>query len=164
MSFSVRRLTADDAASYRDIRLESLRTEPFSFGRTFEEDAALPPEKWSERLSSRGTFGVFLDAGLVGIATLAGEDGMKVKHRAHLYGVYLKPEARGTGASDLLLRAVIEEAGKKYLQLHLVVAANVPRSIRFYERLGFVRYGTDPRGLLSEGQYIDDYLMVLRLD
>ncbi len=163
MSFSVRRLTTDDVAAYRDIRLEGLRTET-GFGRTFEEDAALPPEKWSGRLSSQGTFGVFLDGALVGIATIDREEGAKVDHRGHLYGVYVRPECRGTAAATMLMDAALAAAREQVDFLYLQVAQSNLRAVRFYERMGFTIYGRDPGGLNVGGTILADYLMMLRFD
>ena len=109
-------------------------------------------------------FGLFEAGVLVGVAGFYREGMRNTKHRGHLIGVYLTPSARGRGGSDLLIAAVIAEARNHVLQLHLAVTQSNLAARRLYERHGFAIYGEDPRGLLIDGVYYDDYLMVLRLD
>ena len=164
MNWTSRRLGTDDALTYRDIRLEALQTEPASFGSDFAREAGRSEAEWADQLSRNFTFGVFAHNELLGIATFFPEGMEKVRHRAHLVGVYVKPEARGKGASRVLFETLIESARREVVQLHLVVTTHNERARRFYEHFGFAIYGTDPRGLKVDGRYYDDYLMVLRLD
>ena len=164
MNWTTRRLGADDALSYRDIRLEGLKTEPASFGSDYAREAGRTEAEWASQLDTNFTFGVFEGSDLVGIATFVPERMEKVKHRAHVVGVYVKERARGQGASRALFERLIEGARREVVQLHLVVTMHNERARRFYEHFGFTIYGTDPRGLHVEGRYYDDYLMVLRLD
>ena len=165
MTFAVRRLTAADAAAYRDIRLEALANEPTSFGSDVPREQALAKQAWLDRIEGNPTFGVFVADELVGIATLSREPGEKNRHRANIYGVYLKQGVRGKGASRLLMEAVVTAAHEMpVLQLHLSVTTTNEAACRLYQRLGFQTYGTEPRSLRVEGRYYDEYLMVLRLD
>ncbi|MGN6461841.1 MAG: GNAT family N-acetyltransferase, partial [Pseudolabrys sp.] len=90
--------------------------------------------------------------------------GRKRQHRADIFGVYVKPKARGRGASQRLFATLIEAAREMVVQLHLTVTTRNERALTFYRRLGFEIYGTEPRSLLVDGCYYDEYLMVLRLD
>jgi ribosomal protein S18 acetylase RimI-like enzyme len=164
MSFTVRRLTPDDVAAFREIRLEGLVAEPFSFGASLAEDQKRSDSEWRERLDRNSTFGVFEAGSLVGIATYYIEAGTKTAHRGHLVGVYLRPAARGTGAVRLLFETLLAAARNDVRYLYLVVAASNARAIRFYERIGFTVYGRDPGGLMVDGVIYEDYLMMLRLD
>ncbi len=163
MTFTVRRLEAADAAAYRDIRLEALENAPAAFGSDVPRERAFAESVWRDRLAANPTFGVFEADELVGTATLARLPGEKRHHRAEILGVYVKPTARGRGASRLLLETVIGAAGEEIVQLHLCVTTHNEAARRLYERLGFQIYGTEPRSLYLEGFYYDEYLMVLRL-
>jgi RimJ/RimL family protein N-acetyltransferase len=164
VTWTTRRLGADDALSYRDIRLEGLKTEPTSFGSDHAREVGRTEVEWASQLGANFTFGVFEGTDLVGIATFVPERMEKVQHRAHVVGVYVKERARGQGASRALFKSLIESARREVVQLHLVVTTHNERARRFYEHFGFKIYGTDPRGLKVDGRYYDDYLMVLRLD
>ena len=165
MNLLVRRLMKEDAAAYRTIRLEGLEHEPAAFGSTFEEEKERPLEDTTAKMEANFTFGVFEDSRrLCGIATYYVETLTKTKHRGHVVGVYVTPSARGTGAAEALLTVLIKSARQQVLQLHLVVTHKNERARRFYERLGFQIYGSDPHGLRVGDEFYDDYLMVLRLD
>jgi ribosomal protein S18 acetylase RimI-like enzyme len=164
VTFTVRRLLTDDAAVYRAVRLEGLEHEPAAFGSTYEQEKDRPLEDTAGKMEADVTFGVFDAAGLCGIATWRAETLLKTQHRGHVNGVYVMPRARGSGAGQAMMEALIASARDKVLQLHLVVTQRNERARRFYERLGFVIYGSDPRGLRVDGEFYDDYLMVLRLD
>jgi RimJ/RimL family protein N-acetyltransferase len=163
VTFTVRRLTGADAALYRAIRLEGLQAEPSAFGATLADDTAISLEGWSKRLDSSFAFGVFDGDTLLGVAGYYVETGDKVKHRAHLVGVFLRETARGTGAADQLLAVVIATAREHVTFLYLQVTKISTRAVRFYERNGFTIYGEDPGGLFVDGTMHEDYLMMLRL-
>jgi RimJ/RimL family protein N-acetyltransferase len=164
LSFLARRLGPEDWLAYRDIRLEGLENEPAAFGSTLARETPKTQAQWAEQLGRNFTFGVFEGPDLVGVATFIPEELEKTAHRAHLLAVYLRPAARGRGASRALFEALIAEARKRVAQLHLAVTTDNAPARRLYERFGFEIYGTDPRGLRVDGRYYDDYLMVLRLD
>jgi ribosomal protein S18 acetylase RimI-like enzyme len=163
VSFIVRRLEGADAALYREIRLEGLRTDPASFGATLEDDAAVTEDGWRSRLEQNFAAGVFEGEELLGIAGFIVERGAKVKHRGHVVGVYVREAARGRGAAGPLLAAVIEAARPHVTFLYLQVTQQNTRAVRFYERAGFTIYGRDPGGLVVDGTMYEDYLMMLRL-
>jgi RimJ/RimL family protein N-acetyltransferase len=164
VSLIARRLMPADAEAYKAIRMEGLVNEPAAFGSSLAEEAEQPDGYWTDRLGKNFMFGLFEDEALLGVAGFYLEGMEKVRHRAHLIGVYLRPAARGKGAGQLLLQAVIEKARQKANQLHLAVTTDNKPARRLYERMGFVVYGTDPRGLRVGDRFYDDYLMVLRLD
>jgi ribosomal protein S18 acetylase RimI-like enzyme len=164
VTFAVRRLTASDAEAFLDIRLEGLRAEPMMFGSTLEEDAAIGGEQWQARLARNFTFGVFDGERLGGTATYTVEHGAKTMHRGHLVGVYVSPIYRGTGAARQLVAEVIASARQSVKLLYLQVTEANSRAVRFYERMGFEVYGTDPGGLMVDGTMHQDKLMMLRLD
>ena len=164
MTLSARRLLAADAEAYRAIRIEGLTHAPAAFGSSLAEEGEQPDGWWTDRLQRNHMFGLFDGETLLGVAGFYIEGMEKVRHRAHLIGVYLRPAARGKGAGQLLLQAVIEEARRQVKQLHLAVTTDNEPARRLYERMGFVVYGEDPRGLRVGEKFYDDYLMVLRLD
>ena len=164
VTFAVRRLGPSDAAAYRAVRLEALADAPTAFGSDAGRESGIPDAVWAERMVTNPNFGLFDGNELVGIVNFLRGEGVKVRHRGEVVGVYVKPKARGTGASRLLMEAVIAEVRDKVVQLHLAVTTNNTPARRLYEGLGFQVYGTEPRAILVDGRYYDKYLMVLRLD
>lgn len=163
MSFTVRQLTHVDLESLREIRLEGLRLSPEAFGSTYESEQSAPLEKYAGWLASSQIFGAFDDSPLVGIAALGPYTGPKEAHKGWLRAMYVRPSHRRTGASRLLVQAVIDAARSRVEQLHLsVVSTNTP-ALRLYQSFGFTQYGLEPRALKQNGIYHDELLMVLYL-
>ncbi|UZM98874.1 GNAT family N-acetyltransferase [Lysinibacillus sp. MHQ-1] len=90
----IRLLTAQDATSYRTLRLEGLQTNPEAFGSSFEEEKDMALELFANRLEAQGsfTFGAFDQNELCGVATLVQESKMKLKHKASIFAVYVSPK------------------------------------------------------------------------
>lgn len=166
MGLTVRRLGPDDAPAYRALRLYALKDAPKAFGEALEEAQKRPAGDWQALfLGERAFFAVFEDGALVGSANVEREQGLKQHHRGWLYGVYVMPGARGGGASDLLLNAALAHAkAAGMIQLHLGVGTYNRPAQRLYERFGFTVYGTQPRALLVDGNFIDEHHMVCFLD
>jgi RimJ/RimL family protein N-acetyltransferase len=66
--------------------------------------------------------------------------------------------------SAAIVNAVIEHAAGRVEQILLAVAAHNHRAIRFYERMGFKSFATEPRALKVGGRYVDELLMIRFLD
>lgn len=166
MDLTVRRLTGADGPACRALRLEALADTPVAFGESVEEAQSRPDADWRDLLSGdRAFFGVFEGSDLLACANFSPEPGAKARHRGWLYGVYVSPRARGTGASDLLIGAVLAYArdeGAK--QVHLGVWTENRPALRLYERFGFSTYGTLPRALFVDGRFIDEHQMVCFVD
>ncbi len=149
----LRRLTPADAADYRTVLLQGYEA-PGAFTATRAERAALPLDWWEARVSDRPdadqlVVGAFLDARLVGVAGLRRRDRERTRHKATLFGVAVRPEARGQGVARALVEAVLDHARStpslRLVQLS-VVASNA-RARRLYEACGFRAYGTEPDAL-----------------
>jgi len=89
-------------------------------------------------------------------------DREKMRHRGDIWGVYVAPDARGTGVGRRVMEHILEHARTRVLQVHLAVTATNAAAVALYDRLGFVRYGTEPRALKVNGRYLDEHLMVLQ--
>ncbi|WP_340026434.1 GNAT family protein [Paenibacillus sp. FSL K6-1096] len=166
----IRTLTPSDAESYRALRLQSLQQHPEAFLSSYESEAKLSIETTRIRLEpSDGNFtlGAFLDGDerLAGMATFFRESRPKIQHKAHVYAVYVDLVARKHGLGRALMLELIARAkaapGLEQLML-TVTSSNLPAK-RLYESLGFVRYGTEPKAMKLDGEYLDEDLMVLLL-
>ncbi len=158
----IRRLGPRDAAAFREIRLQALQDHPTAFGADHASDAQLPLAAFAQRLQDTAVFAGFADANevrMLGTAGLFRANSPKSRHIATLWGVYLRPEARGIGLARPLIDAVTAEAAKDCRSLRLSVQADNAAAIRLYQAAGFVEWARDHGALLVDGQLYDEILM-----
>ena len=161
--FTLRRLLPADAAAYRELRLESLRSDPASFGAAWEDEAAQPLDWFAARLGGGLVQGGFLPEGrLAGVAGLLVSEAVRQRHKAVLWGMFVRPEARGRGLAAGLVEALLAAAPPQVEEVRLTVMASNVAAIRLYARLGFMRFALEPRALKIDGRYHDDAWMVRR--
>jgi len=142
----VRRVTAEDAAHVRALRLEMLADAPLAFLETLDEAAARPHADFRRAIADRST-------GDEAAQFVADDSGWLVGHAAGvasrhdpattlLVAVYVTPAHRGTGLLERLVDSVAEwsrEAGRRRLVLEVITGNR--RAVRAYQRIGFVDTG-----------------------
>ncbi len=164
----IRRLTEDDVAAFRSLRLRALQEHPEAFGRSYEEAVAEPIERMAARLQSTPdgnfTLGAF-DHELVGIVAFVREQGAKMRHKGGIYSMYVARDAQGQGIGRALLEQALAEARQQpgLEQIMLTVVSTNGAARQLYESLGFKTYGVEPRALKVGEQYFDEDLMILRV-
>jgi GNAT superfamily N-acetyltransferase len=159
MEFVIRPLRPDEAEVYREIRLEALRLHPEAFVSSHDEEAARPLAFFSGRLTDNAVFGGFRGEALLGVAGFMPESGAKRAHKGHLWGMYVRAAARGTGLARALVEAVVDHARGRVEVLALTVTeGNVPAR-RLYEAVGFAAWGVEVKALRVEGTWFDDVHM-----
>jgi RimJ/RimL family protein N-acetyltransferase len=165
----VRFLGPEDFDLFWPVRLLALRESPEAFGASYEESKRLPPEEAIKRLSPEdGGFvlGAFIDGVLVGVTGCMRQQGLKGRHKAVIWGVYVVPDFRGRGVA----RAMMSKALSHCLlidgleEVTLTVVTTNESALKLYQSLGFVTYGVEPRALKVEDRYYDEALMVLKFD
>ena len=162
--FILRRLGALDAASYRELRLEGLKTHPEAFGASFDDEASKPLSWFQDRLENNMVFGGYTDDGtLVGVAGFRVPASAKSSHKGFLWGMFLKPEVRGTGLAKLLVKRVVEQAENVVEEILLTVVVSNIAAVQLYKGLGFEEYGLERRALKIGNHYHDELLMALPL-
>ena len=162
----IRKLTTPDFAEFLQIRRESLEREPNAFGSSPGEDFAQSDEQVQRLLADANTavFGAF-DPDLVGIVGLRRQTRRKTRHKADIWGMYVRPEHRGRGLARLLMEAAISYARQQdgVRMLHLAVTEKAVTAASLYEKLGFVVWGVEPAGLHVEGADLSERYMCLTL-
>ncbi|GAA4119230.1 hypothetical protein GCM10022415_19080 [Knoellia locipacati] len=135
-------VTSDNWRTYRDVRLAALLDTPRAFANTYAVSAAYPDESWLARLTTMRIWLAEVDDRPVGTVSLWHSQDQP-DDAVYLIGMWVSASARGTGASDLLVRTAVDaaaEAGFAHVDLE-VAEENLPAQ-RLYERHGFVRTGT----------------------
>ena len=159
----LRRLALEDAALYRDIRLEALANSPDAFASTVEMERERPLDWFATRLADSYVLGAFSGSLLAGIAGFYVQPGPKHAHKGILWGMYVRPDFRSAGIGRVLVEAIVDHARLHVELLQLfVVSDNLPAR-RLYQSLGFVEYGIERHATKYRGQYHDDVLMALPL-
>ena len=160
---AIRRLMPADVAVYRDIRLEALRLNAAAYGSTFAAESARPLGWFEQRLASTMIFGALAGEALLGTAGFHAAHGEKEAHKGRLWGMYVRPAARGTGVGRKLCEAVIALARDRVDVVQLSVVRGNESARRLYAALGFVEWGLERKALKQDGRYVDEVHMALDL-
>ncbi len=159
--FLIRPLSSqEDAAAFRDIRLEGLQYHPEAFGADLEDERERSLEWFAERLNNNVIFGGFADTGaLGGVIAVARGPGAKTRHNAMIWGMYVRPGFRGTGLSRQLLDAATGHAFEHCRIIRLTVVESNAAARRLYARAGFREWAVDEAVLKVGDVFYDEILM-----
>ncbi|MGB7946441.1 MAG: N-acetyltransferase [Candidatus Binatia bacterium] len=163
----IRELRESDVEDYVKLRREALLDSPLAFAASPGDDRFSFSEAVLEQLRCAPEaviLGAFRSS-LVGAVGLYRDRLLKSSHKAHLWGLYVKPNHRRQGVAWELLQAVVRHAAAipGVSWIHLKVSAATPGAQRLYERSGFRVWGAEPAGACYDGQTFDDYHMALCL-
>ncbi len=165
----IRRLTSEDAVSYRALRLRSLQENPEAFLVTYDSEVSKPIEEIQHKLqpsSNRFTLGCFDKQELVGMVTFVREQHLKTIHKGNIYAMYVSPSCRGQNIGKALMKELVQRAStlEGLEQIGLTVISENRAAKQLYISLGFTVCGLEKNALKYEGQYWDEERMVLELD
>jgi len=153
------RLQHSDAPRYRRLMLQAYELAADAFTSSVEERAAEPDSFWVKRIADpkgmSAAFGAFEGTELVGTVALEFSAKPKTRHKAHVIGMYVAPEARGKRAGSALLEAALQcaRAREGTLVLTLTVTEGNETAIRLYRAAGFEVFGVEPMAILTPGGY-----------
>ena len=121
---NLRRLGAEDASAYREIRLEALADSPHAFSSTLESEQGQPVERFAARLADDFVLGAFSGPHLVGVAGFYVQPKPKHRHKGMLWGMYVQPQHRVAGVGRRLVEAIIRHASRHVEVLQLFVVSD----------------------------------------
>jgi L-amino acid N-acyltransferase YncA len=133
---AVRVLDESEWALYRDVRLRALAESPESFTATLTDEADRDEQFWRDRVTR--TSWLLAERGPVpqGIVSLGPYE--EEPSAAEVFGLYVVPDARGTGVSWRLVESAAALAIQQaYRQLYYWVGTDNPRAIGFAKNFGF---------------------------
>lgn len=141
----IEKITTQNVAAFREVRLRALWEAPYAFGSTYAREAQFEDAEWVRRAEKwngeRGVGFLAMDDGVA--CGLAGSflDAEEAK-RAQLVSMWTAPTHRRKGVGQRLVESVWKWAKSREARvLQLMVTSHNDGAIRFYERLGFVRTG-----------------------
>jgi len=144
----IRRVTVDDGARLREVRLAALRDAPDAFASTYGEAFTYPPSLWAGRAddASRGSVAAtfLLVDGQDTLGMITGLRDAEDDQTARLVSLWVAPEARGMGQGRRLVEEVVEwarEPGSTCLRLW-VTNDNESGNV-LYESVGFRPTGNE---------------------
>ncbi len=167
-----RKLLAEDLSAIRDLRIEMCAAHPEAFEQTSDEAAATSDQQLLQWMLPRDEFpesfilAALDDTGILGVVGFQRDQHFKLRHRALIWSVYVRPRARGRGICRSLMLQTIEAArsldGLEFLTLEVSTTQTAARAL--YSRLGFQTTGTVNRCYkLPDGSYVDSEDLVLEL-
>ncbi|BAJ03317.1 GNAT family N-acetyltransferase [Shewanella violacea] len=139
MAANCRLLISKDSLNYRELRLESLRLNPDSFGADYEDEVNIPQLHF-EKLIEQGSIDALMLGAFVG-GKLVGLCGLLASHSGPVIIVqmYVQSGYRGMGVgSRLLYLAKISLSELNHDSLMLTVFEDNQSAINTYTKAGFI--------------------------
>lgn len=134
---TVRQLGEEDWQQYRDIRLKALRESPEAFAASLDEEESFDEDFWRMRMKRSDRLVAERDSTPLGIVSV-GASSDDNPHTSELFGLWVSPEARGSGVATALVRAgatLAREQGQR--QLAYWVGSDNGRAVAFASGFGF---------------------------
>jgi ribosomal protein S18 acetylase RimI-like enzyme len=169
----IRRLRAEsptDITQYWQVRNQGLKEFPDAFTTSHEEGAATAPEKLAKRFGGENSDDFVIGAfsatdKLLGCTGFERETRTKQRHKGKVLGMYVIPDARGTGLGRKILAALLLEA--KQLngleQIILSVTHSNEGARLLYISMGFITFGIERNAIKVGQNYYDKEFMALNL-
>ena len=138
----VRPFRTDEADALREIRYEALADLPMAFAQHLDAAKAKGGEDFGAGLAEGSIWGAWNGDVCVAMAGLERYAGSNVEHRATVWGVYVSPRARGTGAGRAVIQALIDYGVALGVEIFELSVGDFNTGARkLYESLGFVEIG-----------------------
>jgi ribosomal protein S18 acetylase RimI-like enzyme len=157
------RLSPNGWQIYKTLRLEALREDSQVFSGSYKESLQRSEDEWKKKVNDSRNHIMFGQVGddIIGMAAAYQEQGEKVKHIAHIWGVYLKRTYRNSENGKKLLEALLNEltSNNEIEKVNLSVNTTEKTAIELYEKLGFEIIGTLHKELKIGDDYYDEYVM-----
>ena len=162
----IKRITADTALVFKDVRLRALQDSPLAFSSTYARESQMPEEEWhrrAARCSGDGDDAMFLAFESGAVCGIAGSFAdAENRGRAQVISMWVDPACRRGGVGKALIDEIVEWNRKRGIrELVLMVTSVNAGAVAFYERLGFVKTGVTEQYPNDVG--ILEYEMVMEI-
>ncbi|MDN5790197.1 MAG: GNAT family N-acetyltransferase [Micrococcales bacterium] len=170
---TVRALGEEDWQEYRTVRLAALQESPEAFVATFAEEEAYDEARWRSRMNRSDRLVAERDGAQIGVLSLGlartedaeNAEGVEDPQIGEIFGLWVSPAARGTGAATRLVKEAARVARKKG-HSHIIywVGTENGRAVAFASGIGFRPTGSRrPMGVVSEEDGDQEIAMILSL-
>lgn len=170
-AMNIRFLTLDDVEAWYALRLEMLDTGPGIFSSSAEaariDGIAHAETRIGAAQGDDGrVLGTFTDDGvLMGAVGWRRDPSPKMRHKATVWGMYVRPAFRRKGAGFAMMMRMLDMLRMTHdvdvLQLAVTSDALAARAL--YERLGFQQWGHERSAMKIAGRYIDEFHYAMRV-
>lgn len=150
---SVKRVARRDWPVIRALRLRALRSDPSSFGSTYEREAAFSEQKWRDWASGDAAgdeYATFIARqGQEPVGMVAAYRDEEDRSLFHVVAMWVAPEVRRAGTGRLLLREIeawIRACGGTSVQLFVTKAASAAHQL-------YASAGYEPDGVEVESRH-----------
>lgn len=161
---NVRALAEDDWQVYREVRLAALQDAPEAFVASRAQEEVFDEERWRERVRRSRRLVAERDGSVLGVVSIGQAEGAHVG-AAELFGLWVAPEARGTGVAWKLVEAGAARAladGRSHLSYW--VGTDNGRAVAFASSFGFRPGSTRrPMRVANEEDGAEEMAMILPL-
>ena len=160
----VRVLGEEDWQQYRDIRLAALQDAPDAFVATRAQEEVFDEQAWRERLRRSRRLVAQRDGSPLGVVSLGHGDPDHAR-TGELFGLWVAPEARGTGVAWKLVEAgAVQALADGLTHLGYWVGTDNGRAVAFASSFGFRPTGTRrPMRVTNQTDGAVELLMILPL-
>ncbi len=166
----IRKLTRQDAAAYKKLRLLALTTDPDVYFASFAEEERRDEWSIASEISAHkvpfGYFGWFDDDDkLQAYVQITPAYFAKTKHTGDMYNLYVHPDFRHRGiAKELLTHLLSMVRTENILEiLYLSVMQSNQTAIHLYKNLGFSEIGVKKNSVKLDSRYENEVLMEIEL-
>jgi RimJ/RimL family protein N-acetyltransferase len=165
----IRRVHPSEMDHWFEMRIESLRESPSAFMSSPETELAQGVEVFRERIANGENenliFAAFDGETIAGSVGLVRDSALKARHKATIWGMYVRPAYRNQKLGKQLLSAAIKFAKSKMKveKLDLSVDSAREPAKQLYSSLGFKKWGVEERAVQIDGKYFDEDYMSLFL-
>jgi RimJ/RimL family protein N-acetyltransferase len=164
----IRRLSQTDVGNFKQIRIAAVEDCPTSFYPTRQELVDTADEEFLMHLTQsdcRAVFGAIERDELIGIVGIIRDQRVKLRHKAELVGMYVRPPFRGRGvARQLMLEAIgFAQSNPEIMHLKLGVNSINQAAKSLYLACGFESFGLERNSMCVDGIYSHEEHMMLAL-
>lgn len=167
MDIKIRKLLPNESNSYRELRLQCLKTYPQHFSSNYQD------EKRKEKLffqpcietcdTNNFVIGAFHESKLIGISGFNRYEKNKISHIGIIIQVYVTPEYQGKQIGFNLVKSTLSEAFKinGIEQIEIGVISSNKNADKIYANLGFETFGIQKHYLKIDNHYYDHKMMMI---